>query len=82
MRKYQPIWEALKKDPTKPVSLIAPADLHPRIIQAVKKEKAKDAGWRLLNSENKIKYILSHTRESNKITFKLTEKPLTLLVTL
>ena len=43
MRKYQPIWEQVKKHST--ASLVAPVEFHRKIIQAVRKERTRDKGW-------------------------------------
>lgn len=50
MRQYQPIWEQIKLHGRATVA--ADPSLHRRIIQAVRKEKWRDAGHRLLLSEN------------------------------
>lgn len=69
MRKYQPIWEAIKKDNT--VSLVAPVEKQERIIRAVRKEKVNDNVWKLLNSEQNKRYKLKETIEGSIITFSL-----------
>lgn len=71
MRKYQPIWDALKNNST--VSITAPIENHKRIIQAVRKEKTKDSVWQLMVSEKGHKYKLLETIEDKKITFKLVD---------
>ncbi len=71
MRKYQPIWDLLKKD--KIASLIAPIDSHKTIIKMVIKEKYKDIGWKLLLSEKGMRYRLAHKIAGSKITFELIE---------
>ena len=53
MRQYQPIWNQVKKH--KVARIVAPISVHRRIIQAVRKEKAKDLANRLDNAENKIR---------------------------
>lgn len=71
MRQYQPIWERLKEK--KEVSIAAPVELHPRIIKAVKKEKYKDTGYKLLQSEaNKtMKLYITSCDIKGIITFYL-----------
>ena len=70
MRKYEPIWNELKLYGT--VSISASLDMHPRIIKAVRKEKWKDAGWRLLRLEEaSSKYKLQEIIKEETITFKL-----------
>jgi len=69
MRKYQPIWEQIKKD--KKASLAADPRLHTRIIKAVRKEKTKDAGWRLLQLEDGFKYKLLDKVDGKLVTFIL-----------
>lgn len=71
MRKYQPIWEIVKKEHS--ASLAADPSMHNRIIQAVRKEKNKDAGWRLLLGEQGIKYKLKEKVEGSLITFYLVD---------
>jgi len=69
VRKYQPIWETIKRD--NKASLAATPCMHRRIIKAVRKEKNKDAGWRLLLLERGIKYKLKEKIEGSLITFYL-----------
>ena len=71
MRQYEPIWLKLKENNKASISA-APA-LHRRIIQAVRKEKARDIGWRYLVKENKKRYELKETVIGKIITFKLVE---------
>ena len=71
MRKYQPIWNAIKKDNT--ASLVADTKLHARIINAVRKEKARDLGWKLILSEQGKKYKMEETIEGKMITFYLVD---------
>ncbi len=69
MRKYQPIWEAIKENDE--VSLTAPLKSHARIITAVRKEKTLDLAWKLILSEQRIRYKLKEIVEGTKITFTL-----------
>lgn len=71
MRKYQPIWVALKQSSTYTASIIAPEKLHRRIIQAVRKEKAKDMLWNVAQRKKGRLYKLKHSIEEDKITFYL-----------
>lgn len=71
MRKYQPIWNELKKH--NEASLVAPPDLHPRIIQAVRKERSKDAGWRYLLAEKGKKYTLKIQIDGTTLVLSLEE---------
>ena len=71
MRQYQPIWEELKKAHT--ATIHSPISHHQRIIQAVRKEKTKDDGWKLLCSEDNTRYILNHTTAGQLIKFTLTK---------
>lgn len=64
MRQYQPIWEQIKKH--KEATIVAPAHLHKRIIQAVRKEKWRDAGFRFLMSEASIKLELREIVDRKK----------------
>lgn len=69
MRQYEPIWIKIK---TKyKVSLRAEPALHARIIQAVRKEKAIDLGWRLMLAEAKERYELKEEVTGKIITFEL-----------
>ena len=76
MRKYQPIWEALKQN--KQVRLAAPNQLHPRIIKAVTKEKERDLGFKLLTSEEGRKFLLFHTSEHGILSFRLKNSTITI----
>lgn len=76
MRQYQPIWEAIKLYPNAETTLTAPTKNHKRIIQAVRKEKSKDMGWRLLESEKGYKYVLNYKVLGKKLTFTLEQQPL------
>lgn len=69
MRKYEPLWNLIKKNSTATVE--APIDLHATIVQAVKKEKSMDKGYRLLALEVGKKPLLRHTINGTKITFYL-----------
>jgi len=69
MRKYQPIWEAIKQG--KPVSIAAPIGSHTRIIKAVRKEKVKDLAWKFQNSEEGRRFKVKEDIEGKVITFYL-----------
>lgn len=69
MRKYQPIWEQIKTNMS--ASLAAPVSSHKRIINAVRKEKCRDAGFRLLSSESGNKYKMIEKVDGKMITFTL-----------
>jgi len=71
MRKYQPIWEAIKFNPQIPVDLAACSTAHIRIIRAVKKEKNIDLGWKQLCLEEGVRYKLDYKIEGKLITFSL-----------
>lgn len=78
MRKYQSIWEQIKKTST--ASLAADLPAHARIIKAVRKEKHKDVGWKLLLLEQGTKYELHEKIEGKIITFYLVDvSPVNLL---
>lgn len=72
MRKYQPIWEQIKRDKT--AIIVAPVDTHAYLIRQVVKEKHRDAGFRLLQSEvgKKLKLRITTDKKKSTITFKLT----------
>jgi len=69
MRKYQPIWDAIKEN--KSISIKAPSANHRRIILAVRKEKTNDLGWKTLQLEEGKRYKLKETIDGNTITFEL-----------
>lgn len=70
LRKHQPIWEAIKKNST--ASLLAPLELHKRIIKAVINEKSRDSVWKLECSMEGNRYKLSYETDGKMITFNLT----------
>jgi hypothetical protein len=69
MRKYQPIWEAIKQSTT--ASLAADPSAHYRIIRAVRKEKDKDLCWKLECSEAGERYRLEDKSEGSLLSFIL-----------
>lgn len=69
MRKYQPIWEAIKQSST--ASLSADPSAHYRIIRAVRKEKDLDLGWKMQCLEAGKKYKLLDKADGSLLTFKL-----------
>lgn len=69
MRKYQPAWERIKNN--KVAALTAPTNTHARIIQGIKKEKWRDRGWILMESEKGRRYRLTHICDGDMITFFL-----------
>lgn len=72
MRKYQAIWEKIKKE--KKCIVVAPAIVHARIVKAVIKEKYSDAAFKLCNTHDY--FYLTHVsdRKANKITFTLHQR--------
>ena len=71
-RKYQAIWEALKKEGSCVVTAAPP--FHPRIIKAVIKEKYNDLGYKLLLEEAGIPWArISYSRQNSLIRFKLSK---------
>lgn len=71
MRKYQPIWEAVKNSNLKSVSLAAELSKHRRIIKAVIKEKSQDLGWKQTQLELGKKYTLLYEIDGKCIRFYL-----------
>lgn len=71
MRKYQPIWEAIRDNPSNTTKLAADPAMHDRIIKAVIKEKHLDKGWALLMLEDKRKYKLQYSSKNNILAFAL-----------
>ena len=77
MRKYEPIWNALKVYPYK-VELSVPPKLHSRVLRMVMKEKDQDLGFKLLASEKNAKYKISYISEHTKLTITMVNvKPIT-----
>ena len=80
MRKYQPIWEAIKAHPDLTASLASPISTHSTIIKAVRKEKDKDLSYKLVLAETGTKYRLMERIEGSLITFYLMDvSPINLL---
>ena len=71
MRKYESIWVQLKRDYV--ISVSANPSAHNRIIQAVKKEKANDIGFRYLKAESGKKCSLKHISAGKLIKFYLVD---------
>ena len=74
MRKYEPLWQAIK-DKGK-VSIAADPSIHPRIINAIRKEKARDLSWKYLLQEKNKRYNLYEDIDGSLLTFRLVSKPL------
>lgn len=68
-RLYEPIWRSVKDTGT--CSIAAPSPLHSRIIKAVKKEKDKDLGFKVIMAEEGRAARLQITVQKAKITFRL-----------
>ena len=69
MRKYQPIWLALKEHRTCTIS--APKHLHARIIKAVIKEKDIDLLYKFQHAEDFSRKVIQKEVAGSTITFKL-----------
>ena len=74
MRYYEPIWQEIKLH--KVAHITASTELHRRIIQAVRKERSKDLGWKLEVSERNGRYALDVKVQGKLITFTLLDKSL------
>ena len=72
MRKYEPIWIALKKNNT--VSIVAPVIDHKTIIQGLRKEKWRDTPYKFLKSNQGLKLEVTETVVETVITFTLHER--------
>ena len=72
MRKYQPIWNEIKKHST--ARLVAPPDKHIRIIQAVRKERWRDKGWAYSKSLEGAKPELAIVIDGDIIKFYLRDR--------
>ena len=76
MRKYQPIWEALKKNKNQKtgehsVVIATPLQLHDRTINGVLKEKNKDLGFKFESSEAGRWFRISYSSDGAKLTIKM-----------
>lgn len=69
MRKYQAIWEELKK--TMVCCLSADERHHPRIIKAVFKERDKDLAWKLERAESQTRFRLKASSNQAQLVFQL-----------
>jgi len=69
MRKYEPIWVALKASGT--CTITAPKHLHRRVIKAVIKEKDMDTLYKFQHAEDFRKKVIEKEVDGSKITFKL-----------
>lgn len=69
MRKYERLWNTIRKE--REVTISAALSQHSKIIQAVRKEKATDMGFRYLNVENKERYELKEEVVGKTIKFYL-----------
>lgn len=73
MRKYQPIWEAIKS--TGQAALSAPPEIHNRIRNAVREEKKKDLQWREDIKKRNLAMQLNTKSDGALLYFKLVEIP-------
>jgi hypothetical protein len=73
MRKYQAIWEQIKKDNIATVACAVP--MHNRIVNGVRKEKKNDVGFKYLMSENNKKCKLIDISDGDLIKFSLESTP-------
>lgn len=71
MRKYTPIWNALKRDGH--CAIAAHPSLHARIIKAISCEKNRDVGYKLILSSRNRKLILGHKVDGSRIRFFVRE---------
>ncbi len=71
MRRYQPIWNRIKEENSATVSI--DPHMHSRLIEAVKKERQLDLGWKLLIAEENKTFKLSISIKGNFIEFTLIE---------
>jgi hypothetical protein len=80
MRKYERLWKAIKSSSPLPSKVSTPIQNHKRIINAVRKEKCRDATFRYLAGEEGKKYELCVTIEDSDIVFNLlpTDRPIVL----
>ena len=70
MRLYQPLWNMIKSNLTH--SIEVPIDDHAKFIQAVKKERAIDYGWKFWALESGLTFTLKIDIEDSVIHFNLT----------
>jgi hypothetical protein len=69
MRKYARIWTELKDN--KSCIIEADISLHPRILNAIRKEKCRDLAFKYLSAELGNTYRLAYDIEGTKILFTL-----------
>lgn len=70
MRLYQPLWNTIKSNLTH--SIEVPLEDHAKVIQAVKKERAIDYGWKFWALETRLNFRLKIDIEGTTIQFTLT----------
>lgn len=69
MRKYQPLWNTIKNNFIH--SIDVPLVDHAKVIQAVKKERAIDYGWKYWAVDNNLTFVLNIDIQGVTITFNL-----------
>lgn len=69
MRKYQAIWEKIKRDK------VATLEVHPahfaRVVKAVIKEKCIDFGFKLFNDHDNFWLKIERFPEKHRLVFRL-----------
>ena len=70
MRLYQPLWNTIKSNLSH--SIEVPLEDHAKVIQAVKKERAIDYGWKFWALDSGLTFSLKADIEGTTIHFKLT----------
>lgn len=72
-RKYQPAWEQIKKRAVDNKSLTL--EVHPtffsRVIKAIIKEKNNDLGFKVLNSSDNYRLVITQKPKDSRLIFKL-----------
>lgn len=74
MRKYQEIWERLKKRADHTVTIEVHPAMFPRVIKAVIKEKNQDLGFKVINDLEKCYLEIARDTVKKRITFKLRQR--------
>lgn len=73
MRKYQPLWERIKKNDFCVVEVKHPVFVR-TIKEGVMKEKNKDLGFKVMNDTEPFRLKIVYDAETRRITFTLTQR--------
>lgn len=73
MRKYEQIWQQIKKRDKCVVQIVHPA-LVERVKKGVIKEKDRDLGFKVMNDVEPFRLEIAYDRETQQMSFKLTQR--------